>query len=87
MKKVFVLILAFGLLNSGVAQAFDWFGGRLSIGGGYGYDKPKLPYAFQDQYKEAKCFFLYQGKRKMREGNIEIIPIETALKNLPQLLS
>ena len=42
---------------------------------------------FQDQYKEAKCFFLYQGKRKMREGNIEIIPIETALKNLPQLLS
>ncbi|OGR89021.1 MAG: hypothetical protein A2992_04305 [Elusimicrobia bacterium RIFCSPLOWO2_01_FULL_59_12] len=56
MKKVFVLILAFGLLNSGVAQAFDWFGGRLSIGGGYGYDKPKLPYAFQDQYKEARMW-------------------------------
>ncbi len=59
MKKVFAFILAFGLLNGGVAQAFDWFGGRLSIGGGYGYDKPKLPYTFQDQYKEARIWTVH----------------------------
>lgn len=59
MKKVFALVLAFGLLNGGVAQAFDWFGGRLSVGGGYGYDKPKLPYVFQDQYKEARMWTVH----------------------------
>lgn len=42
---------------------------------------------FQREYLQAKCFFLYEGKRKMREDNIEIIPIEDALKNLPELLS
>src|ERR1019366_489195 len=59
MKKSIVLILAFVFLNAGVAQAFDWFGGRLSIGGGYGYDKPKLPYTFQDQYKEARIWTVH----------------------------
>ena len=29
----------------------------------------------------------YGGKREMHEGNIEIIPIKDALKNLPELLS
>lgn len=42
---------------------------------------------FNRQYHQAKSFFVYGGKRKMREGNIEIIPIMDALKNLPELLS
>lgn len=56
MKKVLISAIALALLSTGSAQAFDWFGGRLSIGGGYGYDKPKLPYSFQDQYKEARMW-------------------------------
>jgi len=56
MKRLFVMLAALGFLGSGTAQAFDWFGGRLSLGGGYGYDKPKLPYSFQNQYKEARLW-------------------------------
>src|ERR1039457_6652060 len=59
MKRVMSVMLVMGMLNAGVAQAFDWFGGRLSIGGGYGYDKPKLPYTFQDQYKEARMWTVH----------------------------
>lgn len=42
---------------------------------------------FSKEYPQAKTFLIYGGKRKMRESNIEILPIEDALKNLPQLLS
>ncbi len=42
-----VVLMATAMTN---ASAFDWFGGRLSIGGGYGYSKPKLPYSFQNTY-------------------------------------
>lgn len=42
---------------------------------------------FSKEYPQAKTFLIYGGKRKMREGNIEIIPLEDALKNLPKLLS
>ena len=50
MKKISSLIIALGLLGSGSAHAFDWYGGRLSVGGGYGFAKPKLPYSFQNTY-------------------------------------
>lgn len=41
---------------------------------------------FLNEYPQAKAFFVYGGQRKMREGNIDILPFETALKNLPKLL-
>ncbi|PIQ69714.1 ATPase [Candidatus Shapirobacteria bacterium CG03_land_8_20_14_0_80_40_19] len=41
---------------------------------------------FLKEYPQTKGFFLYGGKRKMRHGDIEIIPFEDALKNLPDLL-
>ena len=42
---------------------------------------------FSKEYPQSKNFLIYGSKRKMRESNIEIIPIEDALKNLPELLS
>lgn len=42
---------------------------------------------FSKEYPAAKCFLVYGGKRIMREGNIEILPAENALKDLPKLLS
>lgn len=42
---------------------------------------------FSKEYPQAKTFLIYGGKRKMRDGNIEIIPLEDALKNLAELLS
>jgi outer membrane protein OmpA-like peptidoglycan-associated protein len=39
--------------------AFDWFGGRLSIGGGYGYSKPKLPYAFQNSHEHGRMWTVH----------------------------
>ena len=59
MKRSLSLMMVVGLLCAVNAQAFDWFGGRLSLGGGYGYDKPKLPYTFQDQYKEARMWTVH----------------------------
>ncbi|MBU1017001.1 AAA family ATPase [Patescibacteria group bacterium] len=41
---------------------------------------------FSKEYPQSKSFLIYGGKRKMSEGNIEILPIEYALKNLPELL-
>jgi outer membrane protein OmpA-like peptidoglycan-associated protein len=38
------------------AQAFDWFGGRLSLGGGYGRAKPKLPYSYQDSDQDGQMW-------------------------------
>jgi outer membrane protein OmpA-like peptidoglycan-associated protein len=37
-------------------QAFDWFGGRLSVGGGYGRAKPKLPYSYQDSDQDGQMW-------------------------------
>lgn len=42
---------------------------------------------FLKEYPQAQCFLIYGGKRKMREGKIEIIPLEEALKDLPRLLA
>lgn len=42
---------------------------------------------FSREYPQSKNFLIYGGKRKMRDGNIEIIPMEDSLKNLPELLS
>lgn len=42
--------------------------------------------AFQQEYPEAKCYFIYGGHRNLREGDIEILPIETALRDLPKIL-
>lgn len=41
---------------------------------------------FFREYPTAKCFFIYGGQRIMRERNIEILPLEYTLKNLPKLL-
>lgn len=50
MKIGLVLVMLTSLVGS--VNAFDWFDGRLSIGGGYGRAKPKLPNAFQDTYQD-----------------------------------
>lgn len=42
---------------------------------------------FLKDYPQAKCFFLYGGKRRMREGQIDIVPFDTALKDLHKILS
>lgn len=42
---------------------------------------------FLKEYPQAKCFCIYGGKRRMRDGKAEIIPMEEALENLPELLS
>ncbi|MEW6103713.1 MAG: AAA family ATPase, partial [bacterium] len=43
--------------------------------------------AFLKEYPLSKAYFLYGGERRLYEGNIEIIPIEEALKDLSLLLS
>lgn len=43
--------------------------------------------AFLKEYPSAKAYFLYGGGRRLREGNIEILPMQMALKELPTLLS
>jgi predicted AAA+ superfamily ATPase len=42
--------------------------------------------AFLKDYPKARAYFIYGGKRYMREDNIEIIPIEEALRKLPAVL-
>jgi len=42
--------------------------------------------AFLKDYPSAKAYFIYAGERRMHEGNIEIIPIKSALKELPTLI-
>jgi predicted AAA+ superfamily ATPase len=41
---------------------------------------------FLRDYPMAKAFYLYGGNRYYQEGNIEIIPIQDALKKLPEWL-
>src|SRR5436190_49211 len=56
MKRLFTSLMLVSLLVVGNAQAFDWFGGRLSIGGGYGRAKPKLPYSYQDSDEDGQMW-------------------------------
>jgi opacity protein-like surface antigen len=58
MKRSLVFLSTMAILGSLApqAQAFDWFGGRLSIGGGYGRVKPKLPYDYQDSYQDGAAW-------------------------------
>lgn len=42
--------------------------------------------SFHSEYPMAKTYFIYGGNRRMREGNIEIIPVVEALKELPNIL-
>lgn len=41
---------------------------------------------FQKDYPQAKCYLIYQGKRELSEGEIRILPVEKALKNLKMIL-
>lgn len=43
--------------------------------------------AFRKDYPKAKTYFIYGGERRLREGDIEILPIKSALKELPTILS
>ncbi len=43
--------------------------------------------AFQRDYRGAKLYLLYGGERYLREHDIEVLPIQTALKELPAILS
>lgn len=43
--------------------------------------------AFLTDYPMASANFVYMGSRRMHEGNIEIIPAQQILKDLPDLLS
>jgi outer membrane protein OmpA-like peptidoglycan-associated protein len=50
-KTLAVAVLIVSMMGM-QSYAFDWFGGRLSIGGGFGRVKPKLPYSYQDTYQD-----------------------------------
>ena len=41
---------------------------------------------FLTDYPSSQGFFVYGGKRTMREGEIEILPLEKTLKELPKIL-
>ena len=43
--------------------------------------------AFLKDYPTAKAYFLYGGRRRLREGLIDCVPMETALRDLPAILS
>ena len=43
--------------------------------------------AFSQEYPEVKTYLIYQGKREMREGEIQILPAEVVLKNLGEILA
>lgn len=43
--------------------------------------------AFLADYPMANAYFVYMGNRRIHEDNIEILPAQQILKNLPQLLS
>ncbi len=42
--------------------------------------------AFLSDYPMAKAYFIYGGDRYMREGKIEILPLESTLKNLRTII-
>ncbi len=43
--------------------------------------------SFLQDYPMAKTYFIYGGSREMRDGKISIMPVNEALKRLPELLS
>jgi len=42
--------------------------------------------AFQKDYPSAKMYFIYGGEHHLREGDIAILPMKDALKELPKIL-
>lgn len=42
--------------------------------------------SFEKDYPMAKLFFVYGGKRRQREGNIDIVPLSDMLVELPKIL-
>jgi hypothetical protein len=62
------------LLKSPDAQSFFLFG-------------PRGLRAFLKDYPAAKAYFLYGGRRRTREVPIDCVPMETALRELPGILS
>ena len=43
--------------------------------------------SFLADYPMSKAYFVYGGSREMRDGKVSILPIEDALRRLPELLS
>jgi predicted AAA+ superfamily ATPase len=43
--------------------------------------------AFMKDYPMAKAYFLYGGRRRAREGPIDCLPMEAALRDLPDILT
>jgi predicted AAA+ superfamily ATPase len=43
--------------------------------------------AFSKDYPGAKTYLIYGGERRLHEGDIDILPMEYALKNLPDILA
>ena len=43
--------------------------------------------SFLKDYPMAKAYLIYGGERVMRDGDIEILPLESALRSLPKILS
>lgn len=43
--------------------------------------------AFRKDYPSSKAYFIYGGERRLREGDIEVLSIRDALKELPEILS
>jgi predicted AAA+ superfamily ATPase len=43
--------------------------------------------SFIKDYPEAKAYFVYGGKRYMRQGSVEIIPVSQIIKKLPDILN
>lgn len=43
--------------------------------------------SFLKDYPMARAYFIYGGKRYMRQGNIEIVPMDEAIGKLPVILS
>ena len=43
--------------------------------------------SFLQDYPMSKAYFVYGGSREIRDGKISILPIEDALRRLPELLS
>jgi len=56
MRKILGLIVAVSVLGAGNVGAFDWFGGRLSLGGGYGRAKPEFPSTYKDSDKDGQMW-------------------------------
>lgn len=42
---------------------------------------------FLKDYPKARAYFIYGGERRLREGDIEILPIKDTLRELPNILS